>query len=511
VGDGISKVEVDGANGEGSFFGEGASVDLLGWQVLALQNRSEISGPIQNALEKVLLASAVVVAFTIIASLLISREVTRPVRSLIAGMQNVAEGSFEQRVPRGNLKETRALAGAFNRMASNLEESRMRLESAHRELEQRFEELAHARRQAATDSLTGLHNHRWLQEKLQKEVKRSLRYGHPFAVLLMDVNGFRLFNETYGHATGDSVLRQTAKLLAATCGKGSFVGRYGGDDFMAILPNTDREGALDIANRIIDAVSASPVRVANGNELPLALSIGLATCPEDSQHREEMLAIADASLHQAKQTSGSNVAEGQTQQSTLVVYKDTPFRLFDSLVHAVDVKDRYTHSHSQQNAEYAVALGKALDLSEVTLAALRIAGLLHDIGKIGVPDDILMKPGPLTSEEQATMRRHVILSKLIVHGVPNLQDVSDAVYSHHERWDGAGYPRGLRGEEISVAGRIMALVDAYSAMILDRPYRKAMSRAQAIAELEKNAGTQFDPELVSLFVSVLRADETEAA
>lgn len=156
-------------------------------------------------------------------------------------------------------------------------------------------------------------------------------------------------------------------------------------------------------------------------------------------------------------------------------------------------------------------LGNVLGLSEEPLRALRIAGLLHDVGKIGVPDGILKKPGPLTDEERTMMQEHVALSKLIVQGVPNLQDVADAVHAHHERWDGNGYPRGLKGEDIPLLGRILVVADAYSAMILDRPYRKALSHEEAVAELRKHASTQFDPALVEPFIGMLESCREAAA
>jgi HD-GYP domain-containing protein (c-di-GMP phosphodiesterase class II) len=261
---------------------------------------------------------------------------------------------------------------------------------------------------------------------------------------------------------------------------------------------------------LLKALSKERVRPRRGGELPIVLKIGLAVCPEDSKHKEEIIAYADSSLFEAKQLADRSLVIAHGEAEDGIAKQRTPFGVLDALVRAVDRKDRYTRRHSQQNAEYAVALGKAVGLSEGAVNALRIGGLLHDVGKIGVPDDILKKPGALTDEEMRIMRDHVVLSNLIVHGVPNLQDVSDAVYAHHERWDGKGYPRGLKGDEIPLPGRIMALVDAYSAMILDRPYRKALGYQEAVAEVRKSAGSQFDPSLVEPFLSVV-AEQSEAA
>ncbi len=367
------------------------------------------------------------------------------------------------------------------------------------------------KRQAATDRLTGLRSHRSLHEELAKEVERSLRCNRPVTIMMMDIDGFGLFNDTYGYQEGDRVLKQVAKVLEREFRSIDIVGRYGGDEFMVILPETDREEGVSRANRLFEALSHERVQPHLGESVPLVLSMGIAVCPYDSRHREELIAYADASLAEAKQVSGTALVVTQREPGEIITRERSPFGVLDALVRAVDRKDRYTRRHSQQNAEFAVELGKAVGLTESAVSALRIAGLLHDVGKIGVPDDILKKPGPLSDEEQALMREHVVLSNLIVHGIPNLENVSDAVYCHHERWDGMGYPRGLKGEEIPLPGRIMALVDAYSAMILDRPYRKALTDEEAVAELRRNSGTQFDPELVEPFIQLLESSEAAAA
>ena len=420
--------------------------------------------------------------------------VVRPLAWLQAGARAVASGDLNAKVKVGGPEEVTSLAKAFNLMVE--------------ERKQAEETLKHL---AATDSLTSLYNHRALQDTISREVERSLCDGLPLSVIMMDIDGFKLFNDTYGHQEGDRVLKQLARVLKEEFGCSGIIGRYGGDEFMAILPDTDREQAVQRANEVLEVVSRERVQPRQGRDLPLVLSMGLAVCPDDSRHKEELIAYADASLFEAKQVAGSTLVIAHHEGSDSLSTRRTPFGVLDALVRAVDAKDSYTRHHSQQNAEFAVHLGKVVGLSEGALNALRIGGLLHDVGKIGVPDDILRKPGPLTPEEQAIMREHVILSNLIVHGVPNLQDVSDAVYSHHERWDGTGYPRGLKGDEIPFPGRIMALVDAYSAMILDRPYRKALTSDEAVAEMRRCAGTQFDPELVEPFIQVLEAQERLAA
>ena len=426
--------------------------------------------------------------------LLFTFSVIRPLGPLQKVARAAAEGDMDTRAAVTGPTEIRALARSFNAMV----EARKKTEETLRRL-------------ASTDSLTGLANHGSLHEILEREIQRGLDTGQPLAVLMMDLDGFKLFNDTYGHQEGDRVLSQVASVLVAQFGDSGIVGRYGGDEFMVILPNTDRSAAVESGNKLLEAIAEERLRPRHGSNLPVMLSIGLSLCPDDAKEKEELIAYADSSLFEAKQLSGSTLVVAHRDPVDSFAKQRTPFGVLDALVRAVDRKDRYTRLHSQQDAEYAVALGKAIGLTDGTLNSLRVGGLLHDVGKIGVPDEILKKPGPLTEDETAIMREHVVLSNLIVHGVPNLQDVSDSVYSHHERWDGEGYPRGLKGEEIPIAGRIMGIVDAYSAMILDRPYRKALSHQEAIAELRKCSGTQFDPNLIEAFIQIIETQSQAAA
>jgi len=447
----------------------------------------------EQAVDKSLavIAGLTAIAFlTAVGTLTLVFSVVRPLRALEQVASAVAEGDLDTRAKTDGPEEVATLAKAFNVMV----EERQRAEEALKRL-------------AATDSLTGLYNHRSLHDILDREIQRSVMNGRPLAIVMMDVDGFKLFNDTYGHQEGDRLLKQVADVLRSRFDDNVVVGRCGGDEFMAVLPGTDRDAAAQYSADLLEALSHERMRPHRGGDLPIMLSIGVAVCPDDSKHKEELVAYADASLFEAQQLSGNTLVITHRDPVDGFNKQRTAFGVLDALVRTVDRKDRYTRRHSQQNAEYAVALGKAIGLSEGAVNALRIGGLLHDVGKIGVPDDILKKPGALTDEEMQIMRDHVVLSNLIVHGVPNLQDVSDAVYSHHERWDGKGYPRGLKGEEIPLSGRIMALVDAYSAMILDRPYRKALSHEESVAEMRANAGIQFDPYLVEPFLGLI---ETEA-
>jgi HD-GYP domain-containing protein (c-di-GMP phosphodiesterase class II) len=208
-------------------------------------------------------------------------------------------------------------------------------------------------------------------------------------------------------------------------------------------------------------------------------------------------------MYSAKECGGGQLGKIERRTRSLEV---TVFGALSGLVRAVDRKDRYTKDHSDLVAEYAVRLGRYLNLALNEIDALDVAGQLHDIGKIAVPDSVLRKPGQLTPEEAAMIRQHVVFSEMIIQGIPNLELVHAAVAHHHERWDGMGYPYGKQGQDISLLGRILTLSDAMAAMTMDRPYRKGRSRDEAIAELRKGAGTQFDPDLVEQFIAAISTD-----
>jgi HD-GYP domain-containing protein (c-di-GMP phosphodiesterase class II) len=218
----------------------------------------------------------------------------------------------------------------------------------------------------------------------------------------------------------------------------------------------------------------------------------------------ELVSIADANLYHSKSHGGNQItARGTTKTDSSLLYVKG-FDLFRAMVIAIDNKDGYTRKHSEQVTDYSLQLGRAMGQSEEMLRTIQLTGALHDIGKIGVPDHILRKPGRLTDEELAVMQQHPIFGALIVGAVPGMEAIVAGVRHHHERWDGKGYPDRLAGEEIPLLGRILAVADAFSAMTTSRPYRRPLSTVQALAEIERGLGTQFDPSLGALFVSLQR-------
>ena len=354
---------------------------------------------------------------------------------------------------------------------------------------------------ADRDPVTGLLNHRAMHQRLDRALQQADAQQNGVVVMMLDLNNFKLFNDTYGHPVGDQVLRRVAETMRLECPPDAILGRYGGDEFIIVLPNVTMETAIDAAERMSDRLMAEGFRRANEDRvIPITLSFGLASFPEDSANRHELLTIADKNLYAAKASGDSIGRSSAFQRANRELRAEVSYGVLDGMVTAVDNKDRYTRQHSEDVTEYSLWIGEELGMSEETLRALRVGGLLHDVGKIGVPDEILRKPGRLTDEEYAILQRHPLLGALIVGSIPGMEGIVDVVRSHHERWDGKGYPDGLRGEDIPLLGRIAAVADAVSAMTTNRPYRRGMEWESAMAEVKKHSGTQFDPALADAFL-----------
>jgi diguanylate cyclase (GGDEF)-like protein len=361
--------------------------------------------------------------------------------------------------------------------------------------------------QAITDFLTGVHNHRYLRDRLEEELARTNRGGLPFSIMMLDLDQFALFNDTYGHPAGDTVLRNVASAIASACRATDILGRYGGDEFMVILPQTNKTQAKRLARRIQSRLGRQPFRIGEeGAEMSVTVSIGVASSPEDGDRGERLILEADAALYESKRRGGNRIFLcGRPSDSSLASRSGT-LGIIQALVNALGEKEPYGRDHNSIAARYAGLMAEVLALSDGERENLRKATLLHDVGKLAIPDRILLKPGPLSKQEWPGVRKHVLLGEAIVRGIPELANAAAAVVSHHERWDGRGYPRGLQGEDIPLLGRIIAVVDAYSAMTCDRPYRKALSHGQALRELKSNAGTQFDPRLVDVLLELIKKE-----
>lgn len=370
----------------------------------------------------------------------------------------------------------------------------------NRWLERRIDHLRQQHR--LYDTLTGLPNHCALRESLQEHLEAARAHNSSVAVLCVDIERFTLFNQTYGHAQGDEVLRWVGSMLRRLLPPHAVVGRYGGDEFLIILPGSNREQAEVIAHhlrgRLSDYAIAYPL---NGRNIPLSLAVGVAAYPDDASEVSHLLTICERNLQWAERAAGCSVNAAWEWKDTS---SEHPFAALQAMVVAIDKKDRYTLRHSFEVQRYAAWLAEELDLPEPQRRLLQQAALVHDVGKIAIPDEVLMKPGALTAEEYETMKQHSLLGAVILSALPGMEEIVPIVRSHHERWDGKGYPDGLKEEQIPFLARVLTVADAFSAMTADRPYRKGMSWQEAIVELKRQSGKQFDPLLADLFIQAVR-------
>jgi diguanylate cyclase (GGDEF)-like protein len=358
---------------------------------------------------------------------------------------------------------------------------------------------------AITDPLTGLRNHRAFHEDVARELQRAGRTGVPLALVLLDVDGLKAVNDTQGHQAGDERLQALAEAIRVT-GRGSDVAyRVGGDEFAVILPDARTWGALEFAQRLRAATQAGTD--AGGSFTATAgISEALTLRSKDELVREADLALIGAKrIHQDVLIYGPDLAPAADRGAEGDVHHTRT--LASALARAVDAKDSYTRSHCQTVSQLCGLIGAELGFDSAGLTRLRLAGLLHDVGKIGVPDAILNKPAKLTEDEYEQMKRHSLLGYDIVEAA-DMAVEARWVRHHHERFDGGGYPDGLAGEEIPLESRVILVADAFEAMTSDRPYRQAPGQSFAIVELGRNAGTQFDPAVVEALTCVLaRAGE----
>ncbi|HEY3330889.1 MAG TPA: HD domain-containing phosphohydrolase [Capsulimonadaceae bacterium] len=363
--------------------------------------------------------------------------------------------------------------------------------------------LQEAQDRADRDPLTDLYNHRAFHNRYISASSRALSDGARLAVVMLDLDNFKFFNDVYGHAVGDEVLIQVAERLRAACRRGDTLSRFGGDEFAVLIADVGAAREEDIAARLQSALNGMAYLPSDSNtSIPITASLGIAFLPGDSTDRAEVLRIADERLRRAKSGESSDTEADQIRKA--VTSSIEGFSMLDALVTAVDNKDRYTRKHSEDVMTNCLLIARAMNLTAEEVQDIGVAALLHDVGKIGVPDAILRKPGRLTDAEYAAVKQHPEMGAIMVSAVPGLEETLNAIRYHHERWDGKGYPEGLSKIHTPLSARLMAVADAYSAMTTDRPYRQGMSVGTALDILEKGAGTQWDPEIVAVFLAAKR-------
>jgi diguanylate cyclase (GGDEF)-like protein/putative nucleotidyltransferase with HDIG domain len=362
-----------------------------------------------------------------------------------------------------------------------------------------------ATRYAETDGLTGLRNHRSFQTTLHDALDTATSDGSLVSLVMLDIDDFKGINDRYGHPSGDQVLRTIAEVLSDVVGA-DFAFRVGGEEFALLLPERDGPAGKEL----LDTVHAKLEKTSFPHDVAVTISVGVAVFPEMAESRDALVQMADSALYWAKNHGKAHTCvyskgiEAVRRPSEIAVLAERHGRLraAESLIRIVDAKDTYTGEHSQSVMRVAEGIARTYGLDETTVEQVRLAALLHDMGKIAVPDAILQKAGKLDPDELAVLREHPELGFQLLEGL-GVEPVDAWVRHHHEFWDGSGYPHGLQGEEIPLGSRIILVADAFDAMTSDRVYRRGGSVADAIAELRRKSWTQFDARFVAALEAYL--------
>jgi diguanylate cyclase (GGDEF)-like protein/putative nucleotidyltransferase with HDIG domain len=417
--------------------------------------------------------------------------------------------------------------------------------------------LDQAQKLSVTDSVTGLPNHRYFHTRFDEELEKTRDAGGSITVMMIDLDRFKVYNDSFGHAAGDVALKAAARTISSTMRREDTVTRYGGEEFVAILPGVDIQTAPIRAQEICDTLAKVFMYNPKTIFAPLTASVGWATYPVDAKNRDELLNRADLAMYMAKKrgrncicgacelesvaaldsvlsevvaqlASADTVGPGmvanlekrlgqiansshleELAEGMLSPNSESTLEALNALAASIDAKDPYTSGHSQSVAKLAEDLGDMLQLSPAHKNQLRLAAILHDVGKIGVVDKVLLKEGKLDEDEKLIMRMHPILGARILQPIKAFRQILNVVLHHHEWYDGSGYPDGLAGQNIPLHARIVSVCDAYHAMTSTRPYRQRRTPEFAMAQLEAGKGTQFDPIIVDYFVQMMRRREAD--
>ena len=326
------------------------------------------------------------------------------------------------------------------------------------------------------DVLTGVYNRRYYEQEIKwLDIEKNL----PISIIMADVNGLKMINDAFGHYTGDNLLQKSAKAIKSACRPQDLLARWGGDEFIVLLPNTTSAEAEAVSDRIKDICKMESFKM-----FKISMSIGWDTKSNKETDLEEVLKNAEDHMYKYK----------------IILNQGLRGNLINTIVNALYEKNPREEQHSERVGDVSQKIGSALDLSDIEISKLKVMGHLHDIGKIAIDEGILNKADHLTESEREKINRHPEIGFRILSASNEMIEIAECILAHHERWDGKGYPRGLSGEEIPLAARIISLADSYDAMTSERPYRNALSEEKFLQEIRENAGSQFDPEIARTFV-----------
>ncbi len=431
------------------------------------------------------------------------RYVDKPLLTFEENIRQIdLENSLSYRLPIEKHDEFAELGKTINRQLDKMENYFEKLEENERSLKETNMELEAILKQLTTaeealdyseeklyflsyhDQLTGLYNRAYFEAKLRQ---LNSKPEYPTTIISADIDGLKLINDTIGHDTGDRLLKACANIIQEALSTSGIPARIGGDEFAVILPLASKEEGECIARQIRYQVF---LYNQEHPSLPLSLSLGVATAEDSSTTFTELFKQSDDLMHRDKLRRSTSARNGIVQ----------------SLMAALTERGYFTQGHARRLEKMCLKVGEKVGLASHQLADLALLAKVHDLGKVGISDQILFKPEPLSKEEWAIMKQHPEKGYRIASTSPDLAGVADLILKHHENWDGSGYPLGLKGEDIPIECRILAIVDAYDTMVHERPYRQAVIKGKAIAELRKCAGNQFDPHLVEVFATVLNRE-----
>lgn len=396
----------------------------------------------------------------------------------------------------------------------------------HHELLKSYEKLKSI---SLVDSQTGLYNRRYLQDVVEVEFHRTRRFAHSLAIVMLDIDYFKSINDVYGIAFGDLVLKQLARQLKRMLRRYDIFIRYAGEEFLIISPRLNRDSAVSMAQRLLEALNF----INFGNKkhsVRLKLSLAAVSFPEDrAKNGSDLVNLANTVLNKAKEQGGNRAYSTLDMNSVSKkgkIFKAAGVRTLKKTIDklnmkskqglaesifafakTIELKDHYTGEHVENTVHYATEIARGLNLPREDVELIKQAAMLHDLGKIGISENILLKKGKLNKKEFEEIKKHPQIGADIIRPIQFLHALIPFIFYHHERWDGRGYPSGIKGEDIPVGARIIAIADVYQALISDRPYHKAFSKARAIDMIKKASGTQFDPRIVNNFLTIIKKEK----